>query len=206
MPPWFFDEPIRDMLILLVPVSGPADQIRSLFDADPQSADAQIRSLHAKLLQYFSWRRCREPEELVSETLCRALDHIRRGAEVGNLENYCYGIAFNVLREQWKKRPTESIVQDPVDPATVSLASAEIIERRRLVEECLNLVSTADRKLLEGYYLGDREEFLKQAGGSSSALRVRVFRVVSSLREKMNVKHDPRWRHVSSRGAGHDAK
>jgi RNA polymerase sigma factor (sigma-70 family) len=156
----------------------------SLFDSHPEKARKQVETLRSKLSRYFTWRRCHSPEELVSETIYRALSQIGRGKTVPNLDSYCYGIAMNVIREQRKEREEEEISHDPVDTSTTASGSLDPQERRRLLEECLLMVSAEDRAILKEYYLGDRTKLAARAGLTPTALRVKICRIVARIRER----------------------
>src|SRR5215211_9543619 len=76
----------------------------SIFGDDPQSAGERFEFLRTKLVFYFEYRRCDDPEELAQETL----DRLRQKKdEVKDPTRYCFGVARNVLHEYWRKKQAE---------------------------------------------------------------------------------------------------
>ena len=160
----------------------------AFFDADPEAAHRQVLALRTKLAKYFAWHHCYCPDELVSETLFRALSRISRGCEVPNLDRFCYGIAVNVLREEWKKRPELELDNDWAGADSAAYGRLNRSEQARLLEECLQTVGLEDRAALKEYFCGDRGDFAVRLGISPTALRIRVHRILEKIRAQVGGK------------------
>jgi DNA-directed RNA polymerase specialized sigma24 family protein len=160
----------------------------AFFDAEPESARKQVAMLRSKLIKYFAWHHCACPEELVSETVFRALGRISSGCEVPNLASFCHGIAVNVLREEWKKKTEVELDDNLVDVDTVFSGKLNRQERARLAEECLQIVSAEDRAILREYFWEDRAAFALRLDISSTALRIRILRILKKIRARVGGK------------------
>jgi RNA polymerase sigma factor (sigma-70 family) len=155
------------------------------FDRDPECARKQVALLRAKLSRYFAWRHGASPEEMVSETLCRALTQISKGAAVPNLDSFCYGIASNILREGWKRKPEGELTDDLPGPDTAPAGQLCATEQSLLLEECLRMLSADERALLKQYFWEDRKQVAERLNISPTALRIRVFRILRKIRERV---------------------
>src|SRR5438034_308840 len=71
----------------------------------PEEAGEQYLQIQRKLVKLFECRGCVAPEECADETLNRVVRRIDEGEEIrtSNILVYAYGIARNVVREQWDR-------------------------------------------------------------------------------------------------------
>ena len=160
------------------------DRFRALFDPDPDCAKREFALLMFKLQKYFGWRCHADPEELASQTVWRAMKRIADGATVPDITSFCYGIAANVKKEEWKRRREEEITTDPVSPER-SLFGLRSSEQAVLVEQCLQKIPTEARILLREYYWGDRVRLAEDRRLTGNALRIKVFRALEEIREQV---------------------
>jgi DNA-directed RNA polymerase specialized sigma24 family protein len=148
----------------------------------PTKARKQILTIRTRLKRYFEYRNAASPEEMASETIFRALNQISRGKDVPNLDSFCYGIAANIVKEGWKRRPEGELRDDMVAPGSGSPGRLSGTEQSVLLAECLRTLSGAERDLLRQYYWDDRKEVAVRIGVSPTALRIRVFRILEKVR------------------------
>ena len=147
------------------------------------------------LRRFFAGRRADEDaDDLTSEVFLRAWTRRDNFNEITNFKGYVLGIARNVYRE-WARRKNWRLSEPIADP----LSAAEIEQRwqsefreREAIQErthsmasALDNLSYEDRKLIEQYY-GDSttEKLAKDLGISLAALRTKVFRITTRLREE----------------------
>src|SRR5262249_33819538 len=76
----------------------------------PAEGGTEYIRLHHKLTFFFDSHGAFPPEELADETLDRVMRILDEGErEIVDIPRYCLGVARNVLRETWKKRPPEPL-------------------------------------------------------------------------------------------------
>lgn len=158
---------------------------------DQQQATDKYEAIRRGLVELFDNWHCVDADELADETVNRVLSKVEIIAPnySGDPARYFFGTAKKV-RYEYMRRP------HPL-PLTVDKAAEknaeEIQEKERLhacLDKCLNLLDPADKELILDYYQGEKRAKIKsrkslgeQAGVTSNALRVRVFRLRSTLEE-----------------------
>src|SRR5215217_6239143 len=146
------------------------EQLLNWLDPDPQRAGEKYESIRRGLTALFDNWKCLEADSLADETINRVLTKVPNIAPTysGDPALYFYGTAKRVRYEQLRRpRP------EPLMPNTKIVATP-----------------AADRELILEYYRGDknvkitcRRQLGERAGVSSSALRVRIFRLRGTLEE-----------------------
>lgn len=155
-----------------------------LFRLEPDLPDTERRyaQLRLKMVKFFSWRRCEDPDGLADETLSRAIRNISLGEEIhaDNPYSYIYGIAKYVfmeyLREKTRRR---KLTEDLAEQA--QSYSEDWEDCRKL---CLQKLPPEKLSLLKQYYKGeeDREVLANALNLSLNALRLQVHRIKQELR------------------------
>jgi DNA-directed RNA polymerase specialized sigma24 family protein len=145
--------------------------------------EAGFRCLFARLGMFFRSRGCHDPEDRAAQTLLRAMRRLVGGARVENFDAYLFGVAANILREEWRTRRNEAL------PAELAGAEASFLglnarEQAVLVDQCLSRVRREDRVLLRAYFFGDRVGLAWECSCSPNALRIRVFRILGAVRKR----------------------
>jgi hypothetical protein len=154
--------------------------------SNDELAVREYQAIREKLVRYFTHKGCADPDELFDETVDIVIRKIETCAEFPAPLAYCYGVAKNVWRSQRRNVPPVALIEDiasPVDP------DRDIREQEaRCLERCLDYLSLSDRKLIAGYYQGDRRDkietrrILADGAGGANALRIKLCRIRKDLR------------------------
>ena len=175
------------------------DGLLALLDADPERAGEKYESIRQALVTFFEYRASRFPEDDADETINRVARRIMEGQEIytGNPASYFYGVARNVLKEQWDSqrstsaaleglRPLNPVSDDPLDSEKESLRLRE--RQLDCLERCLEELAAKDRDLISAYYLGEtaikvqnRKQLAARLGIPLNALRIRALRIRERL-------------------------
>lgn len=138
-----------------------------------------------KLVKFFFWRRCDDPDNLADETTTRLLNKVQAGQEISgdNPYGYVFGIAKNVFLEYLKAKKKSGIQTDldelRDEPSVQGTETCSSL--------CLAQLSAEKREFLEEYYLDDidRELFARDKGLTINAIRLQVFRCREILKHCM---------------------
>jgi hypothetical protein len=156
---------------------------------DREESGRKYERIRTRLVRFFAWRGCHNPEELFDKTIDRVCRKIELAAlePSGDALALCYAVATFVLQEYWREAKLTPI---PENIGYLEVKDSEEKEREiQRLEECLTLLSQCDRDLITCYYDGmGRERIQRRKGlastvGGMNALRVRVFRIRARLRE-----------------------
>jgi len=175
------------------PNASPED-FQKLLDwlgSDLQQAIEKYEAIRRGLVELFDNWHCLDADDLADETINRVLSKVEKIAPnyYGDPARYFFGTAKKV-RFEYNRRPR------PL-PLTLDVptqkSEQEVQEKERLhacLDKCLNLLAADDKELILDYYRGERNAKIKsrkslgeKAGVSSNALRVKVFRLRSTLEE-----------------------
>jgi len=157
--------------------------------ADLEESGRKYEQIRTRLMRFFAWRGCHNPEELFDRTIDRVCRKIELAAfePSGDALALCYAVARFVLQEYWRETKLTPIPEN-VPFLEVNDSQKKEHEIQRL-EECLKLLSQRDRDLITCYYHGigreriQRRKSLASTVGGMNALRIRVFRIRARLRE-----------------------
>src|SRR5690242_17346356 len=77
------------------------DLLLYLFDEDPSVAEEKLLRCRQKLVRRFCAERCRDPDDLASETLRRVLDALSLNPDrlTTTIEGFIFGFATNIIHE-----------------------------------------------------------------------------------------------------------
>jgi RNA polymerase sigma factor (sigma-70 family) len=169
-------------------------EILAWLNADRDIAATIYVQLRDDLTNIFIWNRCNDPEALTDEAfdrVARKVHELRKTFE-GDPRLFFYGVARNLIRENPKKIKTQVSLENIDLPAyAVSESEAEDAE---LLEECLHTclqkLSRDKRELILDYYAKEKQakirhrtEMAQRLGTSVETLRVRVYRIRSTLEQ-----------------------
>jgi RNA polymerase sigma factor (sigma-70 family) len=162
---------------------GTFNELLLRLEPDCPDLEKSYKQLRLKLVKFFSWRRCEDPDSLADETIVRAIKNLHNGEEVRSSKpySYIYAIATNVFREYLRARKkSDEITGNLADPATV-LSEDENDCRW----QCLQTLAPDKLRLLERYYLSEenREMLAQSLNVSTNALRLQIHRIKNELRE-----------------------
>lgn len=159
------------------------DKLFRLLEPDAQSIDSGFRRCRLKLVKFFAWRHCEDPENLADETIGRLLKNVRANQEISadNPYSYVYAIASNVFKEYLRAKKKGGVVIDIELVRNLAGAAGTDDECKK---QCMEQLSPEKRELLARYYLDDaeRDEIAQEQGLSLNALRLQVHRIKYGLR------------------------
>lgn len=162
-------------------------------DADRERAWEKYENIKQRLIKIFAWRHASDPEDLADETITRVARKVSEisGSYVGDPSRYFYGMAKVVLH-QYNKRASKG---EPETAAyLIGRGREDEAETRELEYDCLHkcmlTLTEENRKLLLIYYGNTKEEKIKarqvlatEMGSSLAALRIRIYRLRTTLKE-----------------------
>lgn len=161
------------------------DDLLAWLDPDRERAGMKYEEIRQSLINIFTWRGCREADELADETINRVTQKIQTLADtyVGDPALYFYGVAKIVILEYRRRKPP------PVIPPAV-----EKPDNYELLYECLDLclrrLPADQRELILPYYekekkakIDFRKEQARRLEIEPNLLRVRVFRIRAAVQK-----------------------
>jgi DNA-directed RNA polymerase specialized sigma24 family protein len=164
---------------------GIFDNLFRLLEPDAGSVEQGFRQCRLKLVEFFAWRHCEDPDNLADETISRLLRNVHNGQEIlaDNPYSYVYGIASNVFREYLRDKGKAAALIDIEDVREVAAPATED-DCKKL---CLDQLPQKKRELLATYYLcyEDREGIAAGLGLTLNALRLQVHRIKHGLKRCM---------------------
>jgi DNA-directed RNA polymerase specialized sigma24 family protein len=158
------------------------DKLFQLLEPKAQSIEEGFQQCRFKLLKFFAWRRCEDPENLADETVNRLLKNVAAGQEIlaDKPYSYVYAIASHVFMEYLRAKKKSGVIIDIDDMQ--EMAVPEVVDDCQ--KQCLEQLSNEKRELLARYYLDDdqRDDIAEEQGLSLNALRLQVHRIKHGLR------------------------
>lgn len=158
------------------------DRLFSLLEPEALSVDAGFQRCRLKLIKFFAWRHCEDPNSLADETISRLLKNIAGGQEISadHPYSYVYAIAVNVFKEYLRAQKKSSLLTQ-IDEWRETASPARAADCRSL---CLAQLSVAKVELLAHYYLDDvdRNDIARENGLTLNALRLQIYRYKVGLR------------------------
>ena len=180
------------------------DQLLEQLDSDRDRAAEKYEQIRQRLMKLFRWRGCLEFEEYADKTIDRVARRIADGALIRTPNPYTlfYGVAMNLLKEQWRKSERESEALDSLSHSPQSSVDAEDIRaedeeetkeqeaRIECLRHCLGQLPPESVTLIRKYYAeGDvlnkeqRKQIAEELRISVNVLRVRAFRIRSKVEQ-----------------------
>ncbi len=167
------------------------DELLAALGADAGEAGEKYLLLRKNLLRFFAARNFPEAEEAADEVLNRLARKLESGDRPDNPNTYALGIARIVALELYKspaRRSTDEIPDVGVSPFDDETEHRE--EKLKCLRECLGGLPDESRRIIVGYYQGEKREKIENRrrladglGVPGNALRNRAVR----LREKLEI-------------------
>lgn len=158
------------------------DKLFTLLEPDSQSIEEGFRQSRLKLIKFFAWRYCEDPDNLADETISRLLKNVRAGQEISsdNPYSYVYGIAAKVFLEYLRAKKKGALLTD-LEEAREAAVEAVTDDCKK---QCFEQLPRGKRELLTRYYTDDdeREKIAREQGLTLNALRLQVHRIKQGLR------------------------
>lgn len=170
------------------------DDLLAIFDPDPRRASEKCSELFQRLVRYFEWNRALEPEDMAQETLRRGLERLQEGQKISTTDpaSYFLGIAWNLVREGWKRRKEDQLAdREPPVPRS-SFRNLNHAEQAIFLEECLRELPKEDFGALMAYAAGSSEDWGRKHGLQPGAVRLRIHRIRQRLESLANAKASAR--------------
>jgi RNA polymerase sigma factor (sigma-70 family) len=159
-------------------------------------AAQKYHEIHQSLVKVFSWRGYSDAEELADEVVNRVSVRAKGFIEhyVGDPALYFYGVAKKILHECERRQPPQplkpnmkvteaSAAEDQVDEGTIL---------RECLQTCLRKLEPDEKEQILSYYRGTKQAKIdyrklmaERLGIGTNALRVRVYRIRSNLKQCM---------------------
>jgi DNA-directed RNA polymerase specialized sigma24 family protein len=141
-----------------------------------------FRRFRLRVVRFFVYKRCEDPENLADETISRLIKNIHSGQQISSEHpfNYVRAIAQNVFYEDVRAKQKSGIQTD--------IDELQDIPAPEGTEDCWTLclaqLSPDKRELLEHYFLDsiDSEQFAREKGLTINALRLTVHRYKKALK------------------------
>jgi len=156
--------------------------------ADRERAAAEYERLRFRLIKFFQWQGCVEPEVFADCTLDRLARRLEEGVHPEPLYGYCQGIARMLLLEAQRERELHA---SALNHAAILQTSAPLSGDPVLLDEllkCLDRLSAESRRLVLDYYQGEKQAMIDRRkalaeglGIPINALRLRVNRIRNQL-------------------------
>jgi DNA-directed RNA polymerase specialized sigma24 family protein len=161
------------------------DQLLQALGPDRDTAGIAYERLRQRLVKFFSWEHCPEPEACADESFNRIARSIERGEAIQKMDHYALGVARLVLLESKAQQRKLASIPVHTDPLHPSSSEAEETERALVcLEKCIKSLEPAQRTLLLEYYRGSgksridqRRRLAAELGIELNALRNRAMRL-----------------------------
>lgn len=160
------------------------DALLDWLDSDRELAGIKYEQIRSRLIKIFTGRGCIDAEELADETINRVTSRLTEIEKefTGDRARYFFGVANKVHLEYLRRKAPQ-----PQSPPTDS-ARAEL--EYRCLERCIARLSQEDQDLLlkeygaKGKTKAERRKALAdELGITLNALRIRAYRIRTSLKE-----------------------
>lgn len=165
------------------------DVLLTWLDRDRNSAAVKYEAIRRGLIRVFSSHGRNDADELADEAIERVTKKVHLLAETyeGDPALYFYGVANKMLLEVVREIRVSELRPDHRS----KVGKDEIAERRdRCLSKCLSELPAEDSALMLAYFKGksskkiaNRRRIARELGLSSTALRVKVFRLKRLLRK-----------------------
>jgi len=160
------------------------DALLDWLDSDRELAGVKYEQIRSRLIKIFTGRGSIDPEELADETINRVTSKLTeiQNEFTGDRARYFFGVANKVHLEYLRRKTPQP------QSALTDAVRAEL--EFRCLERCIAWLSEEDRDLLlkeygaKGQTQADRRKALAdELGISLNALRIRVYRIRTALKE-----------------------
>jgi hypothetical protein len=186
------------LLRAMNPDSLRAEQFEALLrrlSPDRELAGARYEQLRRRLIVVFTYRGCRNPEDLADQTMDRVARKLREDPpdqEAADLSPFVFGVAWNIARESFRRSRHDMVMEsaESVESLTATDRAAADDRRQRCLDWCLQRLERDERDLVLNYFQDERSARIRrramlarQLHLTSNALRLRIWRLTVSLRE-----------------------
>jgi RNA polymerase sigma factor (sigma-70 family) len=166
-----------------------ASDLLAILDSDPARAGDKYIELYQNLVRYFQWNHKPDPEDLAQETFKRGFNQLQEGQRITTQDpaGYFFGIARNLVREEWRARKLDRLETDDQPPSPNPFFRLDTAEQRILLKECIGKLSREEFEMLLEYFEGDAEALAQKIGIQPGTLRLRIHRVRKRLEKLVSL-------------------
>jgi DNA-directed RNA polymerase specialized sigma24 family protein len=160
-----------------------------------EEAGEEYELLRCKLIRFFSWERCPDPQSLADGCLDVLARKLGEGEEIRDLKAYVAAVARMVAKEEYARRRKEQPAGEaPLEfIAAPTPAGPELDLALAHLDRCLECFTPDQRRFILRYYEGDhasrinnRKKLAKELGMLPGALRNRALRLREILEACMS--------------------
>jgi RNA polymerase sigma factor (sigma-70 family) len=167
------------------------EEILAWLNPDRDVAANMYVQLRHDLAKLFIWRRCADPEGMTDEAFDRVAKKVHevRQTYEGDPRLYFRAVANNLIKENFKKIKTHASLEGVDLPRQQTIETTEeTADLEDCLQSCLRKLDSEKRRLILAYYAKEkqakidcRHELAQRLGISVETLRVRVFRIRTSI-------------------------
>lgn len=179
------------------------EHLLSKLGSEREQAAEKYLKIHQKLVKLFDWRGCLEAEDLADETIDRVARLLAGGEEILSSDAYPLfrKAAEYIYLERLRNPGVNTVGIEDLSSEKRDVKDSKDLERGRGFEgeeerrldcmwKCLNSLPSTERDLIWEYEQKDsemrgkeRERFSESLGLSLGALRVRIHRIRTKLKQ-----------------------
>jgi DNA-directed RNA polymerase specialized sigma24 family protein len=180
----------QDQLHRIAALRLSASDLLAIFDTNPARAADKYIELYQSLVRYFEWNRKSDAEDLAQESLKRGFSRLQQGQKITTREpaGYFFGIARNLLREEWRTRKHDQFDGEELPSAPAPFHNLDAAEQQVLLHECIRNLSHEELDMLLAYVEGDGETLARKTGLQPGALRLRIHRIRKRLEKLISIR------------------
>ena len=153
-----------------------------LLEPEGQTIEARFQRCRLKLVKFFAWRHCEDPDNLADETISRLLKNVHAGQEIsaGTPYSYLYAIASHVFQEYLRAKEKGKMLVELDELPEIPISRPD----DGCKKQCFQRLPDAKRELLAHYYLDDddRSTIAQEESLSLNALRLQIYRIKQELK------------------------
>ena len=164
------------------------DHLLAALGDDRDRAAERYERARTKLVKFFAWERCDDPEDRADETMNRVARRLSEGEQIGNPEGYLYGVARLLLREAIVEGRRKSKVMEELSHGAATSAEPADDTALECLESCLRKMPADQRAFILEYYQGEQRTRIETRRRIALRLQLPVNAVRNRalrLREKM---------------------
>ena len=171
------------------------DRLLAALDPDRERAGERYELARRKLVKFFEWRGCAEPDAFADEAINRVARRLAAGEQINDINSFFGGVARLLLLEGFKAQERRGRAHDRIArdrpasyDARADLEGPEDASRRLCFDSCLAGLPAAERELITGYYVEEgrakienRRALAARLDIPLNALRIRAHRIRARL-------------------------
>lgn len=164
------------------------DLLLAALDPDRDRAGVLYEELRLRLVKFFAWEGCADPDHWADEVLTRVARKLEGGEAIASIAAYAAGVARLALKEALRRQQRTLPLEHDVALPTPAEAEPDDPRANECLARCLHELPAEGRQLILDYYQGDGAQRIRQRhrmagelGISLNSLRNRALR----LRDKL---------------------